>query len=137
MLQSFQLMVDNLTNIKDAKRAQMGSFFFLKVSCSLLLVGIGYGHPFTLRFDFTTIVRYNEWSAHHKGGGLLVFNRLTKKTKIAMLGSLLYVLLPTDFIPDFIVGFGQVDDAAVLLYLGKCLYNDLAGKKYRDNVIKG
>lgn len=137
MLQSFQLTADNLTNIKDAKRALMGSFFSVKVSCYLLLVGIGYGHPFTLRFDFTIIVRYNEMSAHHKGGGLLVFNRLTKKTKIAMLGSLLYVLLPTDFIPDFIVGFGQVDDAAVLLYLGKCLYNDLAGKKYRDNVIKG
>lgn len=137
MLQSFQLTADNLTNIKDAKRALMGSFFSVKVSCSHLLVGIGYVHPFTLRFDFTIIVRYNERSAHHKGGGLLVFNRLTKKTKIAMLGSLLYVLLPTDFIPDFIVGFGQVDDAAVLLYLGKCLYNDLAGKKYRDNVIKG
>lgn len=93
--------------------------------------------PLSIKIDFTTNVRYNEWNAHHKGGGLLVFNRLTKKTKIAMLGSLLYVILPTDFIPDFIIGFGQVDDAAVLLYLGKCLYNDLAGKKYRDSVIKG
>lgn len=76
-------------------------------------------------------------NVHRKGGRPIVFNRLTKKTKIAMLGSLLYVILPTDLIPDFIIGFGQVDDAAVLLYLGKRLYNDLAGKKYRDHVIKG
>ena len=53
-----------------------------------------------------------------------------------MLGSLLYVILPTDLIPDFIVGFGQVDDAAVLLYLGKCIYNDLVAKHGTD-VIKG
>lgn len=72
-----------------------------------------------------------------KEADLPVFNRLSKKTKLALLGSLLYVILPTDLIPDFIVGFGQVDDAAVLLYLGKCLYNDLAAKKYRNDVIKG
>ena len=50
-----------------------------------------------------------------------MFNRLSRKTKVAMLVSILYVIVPTDLIPDFIVGFGQVDDAAVLLYLGKCL----------------
>lgn len=67
---------------------------------------------------------------------MLVFKRFSKKTKLAMLGSLLYVIVPTDLIPDFIVGFGQVDDAAVLLYLGKCIYNDLVAKHGTD-VIKG
>ena len=66
-----------------------------------------------------------------------MFKRLSKKTKLAMLGSLLYVILPTDLIPDFIVGFGQVDDAAVLLFLGKCVYNDLIAKKSSDQAIKG
>lgn len=66
-----------------------------------------------------------------------MFNRLSKKTKVAMLASIIYVIVPTDLIPDFIVGFGQVDDAAVLLYLGKCLYTDLFAKKPRHDVIKG
>ena len=66
-----------------------------------------------------------------------MFKRLSKKTKLAMIGSLLYVILPTDLIPDFILGFGQVDDAAVLLFLGKCLYSDLTGKKSSDHAIKG
>ena len=54
-----------------------------------------------------------------------------------MLASILYVILPTVLIPDFIVGFGQVDDAAVLLYQGKCLYTDLFAKKSSHDVIKG
>ncbi|MGE7780376.1 YkvA family protein [Peribacillus sp. NPDC097264] len=66
-----------------------------------------------------------------------MFNRLTKKTKVALVASILYVIVPTDLIPDFIVGFGQVDDAAVLLYLGKCLYTDLFTKKSRPDVLKG
>ncbi|MFJ7744682.1 YkvA family protein [Peribacillus sp. NPDC097295] len=66
-----------------------------------------------------------------------MFNRLTKKTKVALVASILYVIVPTDLIPDFIVGFGQVDDAAVLLFLGKCIYTDLFAKKSRSEVLKG
>ncbi len=36
-------------------------------------------------------------------------------TKLVPLGVLAYVLSPLDFIPDVIVGWGQLDDLAVLL----------------------
>jgi uncharacterized membrane protein YkvA (DUF1232 family) len=36
-------------------------------------------------------------------------------TKLIPLGALLYVVLPTDLIPDVLFGFGQLDDLGVLL----------------------
>ncbi|MBW2368682.1 MAG: DUF1232 domain-containing protein [Deltaproteobacteria bacterium] len=33
--------------------------------------------------------------------------------------AIIYILIPMDIIPDFMLGFGQIDDAAVLLL---CLY---------------
>jgi uncharacterized membrane protein YkvA (DUF1232 family) len=36
-------------------------------------------------------------------------------TKLIPLGAVLYVLLPTDLIPDVLFGFGQLDDLGVLL----------------------
>jgi uncharacterized membrane protein YkvA (DUF1232 family) len=36
-------------------------------------------------------------------------------TKLVPLGVLAYILSPLDFIPDVIVGWGQLDDLAVLL----------------------
>ena len=56
-------------------------------------------------------------------------SKLSKKTKVALLGAGLYVIIPLDLIPDFIVGFGQVDDLAVATYLLKCLYGDLKKSK--------
>lgn len=66
-----------------------------------------------------------------------MFKKLSIKTKIAIVGMLLYVVLPIDLIPDFIVGFGQVDDMAVIMYVVKCLYSDLKKKKIDTKVIEG
>ena len=44
--------------------------------------------------------------------------------KLIPLVALLYVLVPTDFVPDFIPGLGQVDDLTVLL-LGLKLFIDV------------
>ena len=52
-------------------------------------------------------------------------SKLSKKTKVALLGAGLYVIIPL----DLIVGFGQVDDLAVATYLLKCLYGDLKKSK--------
>jgi uncharacterized membrane protein YkvA (DUF1232 family) len=36
-------------------------------------------------------------------------------TKVIPLGAVLYVVLPTDLVPDILFGFGQLDDLGVLL----------------------
>ena len=56
-------------------------------------------------------------------------SKLSKKTKLALFGAGLYIIMPLDLIPDFIVGFGQVDDLTVATYLLKCLYGDLKKTK--------
>ncbi len=58
-----------------------------------------------------------------------LLSKLSKKTKFALLGAGLYIIMPVDVIPDFFVGFGQVDDLAVATYLIKCLYEDLKKPK--------
>ena len=37
-----------------------------------------------------------------------------KHVKAILLGALAYFILPVDMVPDFLVGFGYTDDAAVL-----------------------
>lgn len=60
-----------------------------------------------------------------------LFSRLIKdprvavSSKLVVAGILTYVILPTDLLPDFIVGVGQIDDLAVILgglklFLGLC-----------------
>jgi uncharacterized membrane protein YkvA (DUF1232 family) len=50
-----------------------------------------------------------------------LFSRLIKDERVALGPKLLvaallaYVILPTDLVPDFLVGLGQVDDLIVLL----------------------
>jgi len=50
-----------------------------------------------------------------------LFSRLIKDERVALSPKLLiaavfsYIILPTDFVPDFLVGLGQVDDLIVLL----------------------
>ena len=51
-------------------------------------------------------------------------------TIMAIVGSLLYVFLPIDLIPDFIPGIGYVDDAGVVGLCVKWVKDDL--KKYKE-----
>lgn len=43
----------------------------------------------------------------------------------AVVGALLYVLMPLDALPDFILGFGLIDDAAVFGYALKLISDDV------------
>ncbi|MGE5303358.1 MAG: YkvA family protein [Alphaproteobacteria bacterium] len=46
---------------------------------------------------------------------LMTDPRVTLAPKLVVVGVLAYLILPTDLVPDFIPGLGQVDDVIVLL----------------------
>lgn len=46
---------------------------------------------------------------------LLADTRVSPGAKLLVAGILAYVILPTDLLPDFLVGVGQLDDLAVIL----------------------
>ena len=58
-----------------------------------------------------------------------MLKKLSKKSKFAIVAVGIYLILPTDVIPDFIIGFGQVDDLAVASFLFKTIYDDLKKSK--------
>lgn len=41
--------------------------------------------------------------------------RVSASPKLVMAGILAYVILPTDLLPDFLVGIGQLDDLVVIM----------------------
>ncbi len=41
--------------------------------------------------------------------------RVSSRAKLVVAGILAYVILPTDMLPDFLIGVGQMDDIAVVL----------------------
>ena len=41
--------------------------------------------------------------------------RVSASSKLVVAGILAYVILPTDLLPDFLIGVGQMDDLAVIL----------------------
>jgi len=74
----------------------------------------------------TGIIRQLGWRAFfqlltHLPSFAKLFSRLVKdprvsaSPKLVVAGILAYVILPTDLIPDFLVGVGQLDDLAVIL----------------------
>jgi uncharacterized membrane protein YkvA (DUF1232 family) len=74
----------------------------------------------------TGIIRQFGWRAFfrlltHLPSFAKLFSRLIKdprvsaSPKLIVAGILAYVILPTDLIPDFLVGVGQLDDLAVIL----------------------
>ena len=48
-------------------------------------------------------------------GGLLSDRRVSNTDKLLVAGAVAYVLLPMDFIPDFVPFIGEVDDLFVLV----------------------
>lgn len=53
------------------------------------------------------------------------YTEIPKKTIIGIIAALIYFVSPIDLIPDFILGFGYIDDAAVLGFVFKSLMEDL------------
>jgi uncharacterized membrane protein YkvA (DUF1232 family) len=47
--------------------------------------------------------------------GLIKDPRVSAGPKLVVAGILTYVILPTDLLPDFLIGIGQIDDLAVIL----------------------
>ena len=47
------------------------------------------------------------------------------KTIVLALSAIVYFLVPTDLIPDFILGLGYIDDAAVIAWVVKSIKTDL------------
>ena len=61
------------------------------------------------------------------------YNNTPWQTILMMVAGLLYFVTPLDAIPDFIPIGGLIDDATVLVWLGRCLRDDLSRyKKWED-----
>jgi uncharacterized membrane protein YkvA (DUF1232 family) len=61
-----------------------------------------------------------------------MLKKLSKKSKFALVAAGVYLALPTDLVPDFIIGFGQVDDLAVATFVFKTIYEDLKKSKKKS-----
>lgn len=57
------------------------------------------------------------------------YQHLPWQTLVMMLAGIIYFLAPIDALPDFIPVAGLVDDATILLWLGKSFQDDLS--KYK------
>ncbi|TDQ42224.1 YkvA family protein [Aureibacillus halotolerans] len=53
------------------------------------------------------------------------YTNVPVKSMIALIAGLLYFAFPLDIIPDFLLPFGLLDDATVLLFVGRTFNNDL------------
>jgi uncharacterized membrane protein YkvA (DUF1232 family) len=51
--------------------------------------------------------------------------RISGKSKTLIAAGLIYLVLPTDFVPDFIPGLGYIDDALVLSTLWKIVESQI------------
>jgi uncharacterized membrane protein YkvA (DUF1232 family) len=74
----------------------------------------------------TTVIRQLGWRHFlrlltHLPSFVKLFSRLIKdprvslSPKLLLVGILTYVILPTDLLPDFLIGIGQLDDLVVIL----------------------
>lgn len=57
------------------------------------------------------------------------YNQTPWQTIVMLVAGLLYFITPLDAIPDFIPIAGLIDDATVLVWLGKCFQDDLSRYK--------
>lgn len=58
------------------------------------------------------------------------YRAISKKSILFIIASILYFISPLDIIPDFLIGLGMVDDAAVIAFAIKQLSNEL--EKYKS-----
>ena len=61
------------------------------------------------------------------------YNHTPWQTILMLVAGLLYFITPLDAIPDFIPIAGLLDDATVLLWLGRCFRDDIAQYKKWEN----
>lgn len=59
---------------------------------------------------------------HYREG---TYRDVSKKSMILVVAALLYFISPIDAVPDFLIGIGLVDDAAVLGYLLKTINDEV------------
>jgi uncharacterized membrane protein YkvA (DUF1232 family) len=53
------------------------------------------------------------------------YRRIPVKTLIAMISSIIYFVMPFDFIPDILLMFGFMDDAALIAWTVKSIKKDI------------
>jgi uncharacterized membrane protein YkvA (DUF1232 family) len=53
------------------------------------------------------------------------YRKIPWKTLVAIVGAMVYFIMPLDFIPDFIFGLGITDDVALILWTMKSIKNDI------------
>ncbi|MEH7356902.1 DUF1232 domain-containing protein, partial [Neobacillus drentensis] len=58
------------------------------------------------------------------------YREIPKGSIIMIIATIIYFVSPVDFIPDFIVGLGLFDDAAVIGFAIKQISSDL--EKFKD-----
>ena len=54
------------------------------------------------------------------------YSNVSNANLVLIVGAVVYFLMPTDLVPDFIAGFGLVDDAAVIAWVVDAAGDELA-----------
>ncbi|MGG3563449.1 YkvA family protein [Neobacillus rhizosphaerae] len=61
------------------------------------------------------------------------YKDVSKGTIVSVIGAILYFVSPLDFVPDFIIGLGIIDDAAVIGFTLKKISKELEGfRKWKN-----
>jgi uncharacterized membrane protein YkvA (DUF1232 family) len=64
------------------------------------------------------------------------YRKVSKGTILAVIGAIVYFVSPLDVVPDFIVGLGIIDDAAVIGFTIKRLSKELNEfKKWKTTIL--
>ena len=75
-----------------------------------------FGHYFE---DLKALIRMSKAWASRK------YTKVNKQTVLYTIVAVVYFVTPTDFVPDFILGLGFVDDMAVLSWVLSTIKDDL------------
>jgi len=61
------------------------------------------------------------------------YRKIPKRAIVAILGAIIYFVMPVDTIPDFLPGIGYIDDALVIALVIKSIHMDLMEYKQWKN----